>query len=74
MVTVPVGDGALGKVVDFLGREVDLNSDDDEDDGETGSSSSSPPSLLPGSAAFGPLFALPPTMDAREPISEPTRL
>ena len=68
---MPVGDGALGKVVDFLGREVDLNSDDDEDDGETGSSSSSPPSLLPGSAAFGPLFALPPTMDAREPISEP---
>ena len=74
LVTVPVGDGSLGKVVDFLGREVDLNQDDDESSSSstsTSTSSSSSPPSLPGSSAFAPLFALPPTMDAREPISEP---
>lgn len=72
MVTVPVGDGALGKVVDYLGREVDLSGDSDDDgDESTTSSASAPSSSFPGSAASAPLFALPPTMDAREPISEP---
>ena len=72
VVTVPVGDGALGKVVDFLGREVDLSGAGAEAGGApTTTSATPPPPLVPGSAAFAPLFALPPTMDAREPISEP---
>jgi len=72
VVTVPVGDGALGKVVDFLGREVDLSGAGAEAGGaQTTTSATPPPPLVPGSAAFAPLFALPPTMDAREPISEP---
>ena len=76
VVKVPVGDRSLGKVVDFLGREVDLSCGDSDDDGGDGGETGSPTSAaaapsLPGSAAFAPLFALPPTMDAREPISEP---
>ena len=74
VVTVPVGDGALGKVVDFLGREVDLSgagAGAEAGGAPTTPSATPPPPLVPGSATFAPLFALPPTMDARSPSRNP---